>query len=124
MHLIFKYVNFKYIKFSKSYNYFIFIDILNIVLNPKNLPITLTLLELILLTVNINFILFSIYFNDVLFLFASILNNPKPISKEILNITIERYTNYIEIQFCITTIIKKEKAKSSPGNTLGERQHT
>jgi len=111
------------LNFLKVTTILFFINILNIVLNPKNLPITLTLLELILLTVNINFTLFSIYFNDVLFLFASILNNPKPISKEILNITIERYTNYIEIQFCITTIIKKEKARSSPGNTLGEK-HT
>ena len=76
------------LNFLKVTTILFFIDILSITLDRKNLSITLILLELILLTVNINFTLFPIYFNDVLFLFASIVSNAKPVSRELLNIKI------------------------------------
>jgi len=43
-----------------------FISILGIVLNRKNILITIMSLELMLLSVNLNFIVFSVYLNDVM----------------------------------------------------------
>jgi NADH:ubiquinone oxidoreductase subunit K len=76
------------LNFLKITTILFFIDILSVVFYRKNLPITLILLELILLAVNINFNLFPIYFNDALFLFAKIFSNAKPALKEVLNIKI------------------------------------
>ena len=42
-----------------------FIGILGLVLNRKNIIITLMALELMLLAVNLNFIIFSVYLDDV-----------------------------------------------------------
>jgi NADH-quinone oxidoreductase subunit K len=42
-----------------------FIGILGLVLNRKNIIITLMALELMLLAVNLNFIIFSIYLDDI-----------------------------------------------------------
>lgn len=42
-----------------------FIGILGLVLNRKNILITLMSLELILLAVNLNFIIFSVYLDDI-----------------------------------------------------------
>lgn len=42
-----------------------FIGILGLVLNRKNILITIMSLELMLLAVNLNFVLFSIYLDDV-----------------------------------------------------------
>jgi NADH-quinone oxidoreductase subunit K len=43
-----------------------FISVLGIILNRKNILITIISLELILLTVNINFTIFSIYLDDII----------------------------------------------------------
>jgi len=43
-----------------------FISILGIVLNRKNILITIMSLELMLLSVNLNFIVFSVYLNDAM----------------------------------------------------------
>ena len=43
-----------------------FISILGIVLNRKNILITIMSLELMLLSVNLNFIVFSVYLNDAI----------------------------------------------------------
>lgn len=42
-----------------------FIGILGLVLNRKNIIITLMALELMLLAVNLNFIIFSVYLDDI-----------------------------------------------------------
>jgi len=42
-----------------------FIGILGLVLNRKNILITLMALELILLGVNLNFVVFSVYLDDI-----------------------------------------------------------
>ncbi len=42
-----------------------FIGVLGLVLNRKNILITIMSLELILLSVNLNFIVFSVYLDDV-----------------------------------------------------------
>jgi NADH-quinone oxidoreductase subunit K len=42
-----------------------FISVLGIILNRKNILITIISLELILLTVNINFTIFSVYLDDI-----------------------------------------------------------
>jgi NADH-quinone oxidoreductase subunit K len=42
-----------------------FISILGLVLNRKNILITLMALELMLLAVNLNFIIFSVYLDDI-----------------------------------------------------------
>jgi len=42
-----------------------FIGILGLVLNRKNILITLMALELILLSVNLNFVVFSVYLDDI-----------------------------------------------------------
>jgi NADH-quinone oxidoreductase subunit K len=42
-----------------------FISVLGLVLNRKNILITIISLELILLTININFTIFSIYLDDI-----------------------------------------------------------
>jgi NADH-quinone oxidoreductase subunit K len=42
-----------------------FIGILGLVLNRKNILITLIALELILLGVNLNFVVFSVYLDDI-----------------------------------------------------------
>jgi NADH-quinone oxidoreductase subunit K len=42
-----------------------FIGILGLVLNRKNIIITLMALELMLLAVNLNFIVFSVYLDDI-----------------------------------------------------------
>jgi NADH-quinone oxidoreductase subunit K len=42
-----------------------FIGILGLVLNRKNIIITLMSLELMLLAVNLNFIIFSVYLDDI-----------------------------------------------------------
>lgn len=43
-----------------------FIGVLGLVLNRKNILITIMSLELILLAVNLNFIFFSIYLDDII----------------------------------------------------------
>ena len=43
-----------------------FIGILGLVLNRKNILITLMALELILLSVNLNFVVFSVYLDDII----------------------------------------------------------
>nr|YP_009495549.1 NADH dehydrogenase subunit 4L [Psammoneis japonica]AWQ64279.1 NADH dehydrogenase subunit 4L [Psammoneis japonica] len=43
-----------------------FIGVLGLVLNRKNILITIMSLELMLLSVNLNFIVFSIYLDDVI----------------------------------------------------------
>ena len=42
-----------------------FIGVLGLVLNRKNILITIMSLELILLSVNLNFVIFSVYLDDV-----------------------------------------------------------
>lgn len=46
-------------------NSLFFISILGLVLNRKNILITLMALELMLLAVNLNFIIFSVYLDDI-----------------------------------------------------------
>jgi NADH-quinone oxidoreductase subunit K len=43
-----------------------FIGIIGLVLNRKNILITLMALELMLLSVNLNFIIFSVYLDDII----------------------------------------------------------
>ena len=43
-----------------------FISILGLILNRKNILITIIALEILLLSVNINFTLFSLYLDDIL----------------------------------------------------------
>jgi NADH-quinone oxidoreductase subunit K len=54
------------INFLRATTILFFISILGLILNRKNILITLISLELILLAVNINFTLFSIYLDDIL----------------------------------------------------------
>jgi NADH-quinone oxidoreductase subunit K len=54
------------LNFLRATTILFFISILGLVLNRKNILITLISLELILLAVNINFTLFSIYLDDIL----------------------------------------------------------
>jgi NADH-quinone oxidoreductase subunit K len=54
------------LNFLRATTILFFISILGLILNRKNILITLISLELILLTVNINFTLFSIYLDDIL----------------------------------------------------------
>jgi NADH-quinone oxidoreductase subunit K len=53
------------LNFLRATTILFFISILGLILNRKNILITLISLELILLTVNINFTLFSIYLDDI-----------------------------------------------------------
>jgi len=43
-----------------------FIGLIGLILNRKNIIITIMSLELLLLAINFNFILFSLYLNDIL----------------------------------------------------------
>jgi len=54
------------LNFLKATTILFFISILGLILNRKNILITLISLELILLAININFTLFSIYLDDIL----------------------------------------------------------
>jgi len=54
------------VNFLRATTILFFISILGLILNRKNILITLISLELILLAVNINFTLFSIYLDDIL----------------------------------------------------------
>jgi len=54
------------LNFLRATTIMFFISILGLILNRKNILITLISLELILLAININFTLFSIYLDDIL----------------------------------------------------------
>lgn len=52
--------------FFKVTIFIFFIGVLGLVLNRKNILIALVSLELLLLSVNLNFIVFSIYLDDIM----------------------------------------------------------
>lgn len=52
--------------FLKVTIFIFFIGVLGLVLNRKNILIALVSLELLLLSVNLNFIVFSIYLDDIM----------------------------------------------------------
>lgn len=53
------------LNFLRATTVLFFISVLGLVLNRKNILITIISLELILLTININFTIFSIYLDDI-----------------------------------------------------------
>ena len=55
------------LNFILSINAFLFfIGLIGLILNRKNILITIMALELILLAINLNFIVFSVYLNDIM----------------------------------------------------------
>ena len=55
------------LSFILSVNAFLFfIGLIGLILNRKNILITIMALELMLLAINLNFIIFSIYLNDII----------------------------------------------------------
>ena len=55
------------LNFTLSINVFLFfIGLIGLILNRKNILITIMALELILLAINLNFIVFSVYLNDIM----------------------------------------------------------
>ena len=55
------------LNFILSINVFLFfIGLIGLILNRKNILITIMALELILLAINLNFIVFSVYLNDIM----------------------------------------------------------
>jgi NADH-quinone oxidoreductase subunit K len=53
------------LNFLRATTVLFFVSVLGLVLNRKNILITIISLELILLTININFTIFSIYLDDI-----------------------------------------------------------
>lgn len=53
------------LNFLQATTILFFVSVLGLVLNRKNILITIISLELILLTVNLNFTIFSIYLDDI-----------------------------------------------------------
>jgi NADH-quinone oxidoreductase subunit K len=53
------------LNFLRATTILFFVSVLGLVLNRKNILITIISLELILLTININFTIFSIYLDDI-----------------------------------------------------------
>jgi NADH-quinone oxidoreductase subunit K len=53
------------LNFLRATTVLFFVSVLGLVLNRKNILITIVSLELILLTININFTIFSIYLDDI-----------------------------------------------------------
>jgi hypothetical protein len=76
------------LNFLRTITILFFISVLGLILNRKNILITLISLELILLAVNINFTFFSIHLDDISFLFGMVINHERPIRKDIWRITI------------------------------------
>jgi hypothetical protein len=76
------------LNFLRTITILFFISVLGLILNRKNILITLISLELILLAVNINFTFFSIHLDEISFLFGIVIDYKKPIRKEISRIII------------------------------------
>ena len=76
------------LNFLRTITILFFISVLGLILNRKNILITLISLELILLAININFTFFSIHLDDISFLCGMLINYEKPIRKEISRIII------------------------------------
>lgn len=55
------------LNFILTINTFLFfVGLIGLVLNRKNILITIMALEIILLAINLNFVIFSVYLNDIL----------------------------------------------------------